>query len=480
METDIYLGEKFDTLIITGPNTGGKTVALKTIGLFCAMGSAGFHIPAQNGSEVGVFDAIYADIGDEQSIEQSLSTFSSHMTNIVKISENLKENTLVLFDELGAGTDPVEGAALAIAIIDKMRAEGCKIAATTHYSELKIYALTTKGIENASCEFNVETLRPTYKLLIGVPGKSNAFAISQKLGLAPDIIEKAKEEVKKEHLVFEDILSDLETQRQEMERQKQKAQQYAAEIERLKTETQKERDHYKKTRENAIKQAKLEASRIVEGARFASEKVMEEIEALRKEQVNAETQSKLANARSMIKGTLKKVDMRDSEGALKSLNTPYKKQAIKIGDTCMVLNLNRPATVATLPDKNGNMTVVAGVMKLSVNEKDIRITKEKVMDKKDSVASRYVSNSQRSTKTVKMELDLRGMDSEEGRSALEKYIDDAAMAGLHTVTIIHGKGTGVMRAMVHDYLRGCKCVIEYRLGRYGEGETGVTVVEIRG
>lgn len=480
--TDVYLGKDFDTLVITGPNTGGKTVALKTMGLFTVMACAGLQIPAAEESEVAVFDGVYADIGDEQSIEQSLSTFSSHMTNIVNILSCVDSNSLVLFDELGAGTDPVEGAALAIAIIEKIRGVGAKVAATTHYSELKTFALSTDGVENGSCEFDVQTLRPTYKLLIGIPGKSNAFAISSKLGLSEDIIEAAKGKVAKENIQFEDILTDLETQRQEMEKQKNLAQFHAEEMERLRADLQKERDHYKATRENAIRQAKLEAGRIIEQAKFASEKAMEEIERLRKQKIDEEIQHKMSVSRSIIKGALNKVDLhKDDPDALRRPNIPYRKQKFHVGDTVTILNLNKTATVETLPDRNGNLTVVAGVMRVAVNERDIRIDNTMVKkDKNDQTGMKYIKNStDRMNRTVKTEVDLRGMDGEQALVELEKYLDDAVVSGLHQVTIIHGKGTGVLRNVVQQRLKGHPHVKSFRLGKYGEGETGVTIAELK-
>jgi DNA mismatch repair protein MutS2 len=431
---------------------------------------------------VAVFDGVYADIGDEQSIEQSLSTFSSHMTNIVNILSCVDSNSLVLFDELGAGTDPVEGAALAIAIIEKIRGVGAKVAATTHYSELKTFALSTDGVENGSCEFDVQTLRPTYKLLIGIPGKSNAFAISSKLGLSEDIIKAAKGKVAKENIQFEDILTDLETQRQEMEKQKNLAQFHAEEMERLRADLQKERDHYKATRENAIRQAKLEAGRIIEQAKFASEKAMEEIERLRKQKIDEEIQHKMSVSRSIIKGALNKVDLhKDDPDALRRPNIPYRKQKFHVGDTVTILNLNKTATVETLPDRNGNLTVVAGVMRVAVNERDIRIDNTMVKkDKNDQTGMKYIKNStDRMNRTVKTEVDLRGMDGEQALVELEKYLDDAVVSGLHQVTIIHGKGTGVLRNVVQQRLKGHPHVKSFRLGKYGEGETGVTIAELK-
>ncbi|MGI6031062.1 MAG: endonuclease MutS2 [Eubacteriales bacterium] len=480
--TDIRLGEEFDTLVITGPNTGGKTVALKTMGLFCAMAAAGLHIPAQEESRVAVFDNIFADIGDEQSIEQSLSTFSSHMTNIVRVMREVDERSLVLFDELGAGTDPVEGAALAVAIIEHIRSIGARVAATTHYSEIKEFALSTPGVENASCEFDVETLRPTYRLLIGIPGKSNAFAISSKLGLPAEIIEAAKAKVNQQNVAFEDILTNLERDRQEMERQRKAAEAASREIQDLRNDLKQQRDHYKQTRENAIRQARLEASRIVEQARYAADKAMEEVEALRKAKIDEETQRRMGNARAMVKSLLKGADdHQKNPDALRPANIPYKKQKLHLGEAVQLLNLNKPATVLTLPDKDGYLTVQAGVMKVRVHEREIRVTEEMTRQQKKEPASaaRFIKGSDRSTRKVRTELDLRGQDAQSALMELDKFIDDAVVMGLHQVVIIHGKGTGVLRDAVQQRLRALRPVASFRLGTYGEGENGVTIVELK-
>lgn len=477
---DIYLGKDFDTLVITGPNTGGKTVALKTLGLFCAMACAGLHIPAEDGSAIAVFDSIFADIGDEQSIEQSLSTFSSHMTNIVSVLQCVSDQSLVLFDELGAGTDPVEGAALAVAIIERMREIGARVAATTHYSEMKEFALCTDGVENASCEFDVETLRPTYKLLIGIPGKSNAFAISSKLGLPDDIIEEAKKKVDQENVDFEEILAGLERDRQEMERQRMQAEEDAKKIADMKAELKKEKDHYKRTRENAIRQAQLEAKRIVEQAKFASDKAMEEIEQLRKQKIDEEIQNKMSRTKMMIRSALRGVDLsKNDPDALRNPNIPHRRYKLKVGDTVQMLNLNKPAQVLTLPDKDGYLTVLAGVMKVRVHEREIRPSEIPMQVKNDPTATRFIKNSDKATRQVKTELDLRGMDSVSAMVDLDKFIDDAVIMGLHQVTIIHGKGTGVLRGAVHDRLRSHPSVKSFRLGKYGEGENGVTIAELK-
>ena len=471
---DIELGNEFTTLVITGPNTGGKTVTLKTVGLFVLMLQAGLHIPAKEGSEFGMFGSVYADIGDEQSIEQSLSTFSSHMKNIVYILKEADEESLVLFDELGAGTDPTEGAALAIAILERLTKRGICTMATTHYSELKIYAMTTEHVQNACCEFDVETLRPTYRLLVGVPGKSNAFAISQKLGLDAYIIHKAKEFLSQDNLRFEDVLSDIEKNRTQAEKEKDEAAILKSEIEKLKIEIKKEKERINKEKSNIIAKAKEEARAIVMNTRYESEELLERLKELYKQGIDANNEKSLQEARAGIR------NLDNIEGGLvesfeqhEYLEAP---KNLKPGETVLMLNLNQKATVLDEPDPDGQVMVQAGIMKIKVNTKQLK----RVDEQKESLdrINRVRVAGVKSTE-VKLELDLRGLNVEEAIDKVDKYIDDAVIAGLHEVSIIHGKGTGTLRNAVHTHFKGHAHVAAYRLGSYGEGDTGVTVVELK-
>ncbi len=471
---DIELGNEFTTLVITGPNTGGKTVTLKTVGLFVLMLQAGLHIPAKEGSEFGMFGSVYADIGDEQSIEQSLSTFSSHMKNIVLILNEADEESLVLFDELGAGTDPTEGAALAIAILEGLTKRGICTMATTHYSELKIYAMTTENVQNACCEFDVETLRPTYRLLVGVPGKSNAFAISQKLGLDAYTIHKAKEHLSQDNIRFEDVLSDIEKNRTQAEKEKDAATILKREIESLKIEAKKEKDRINKEKSNIIAKAKEEARAIVMNTRYESEELLDRLKDLYKQGIDANNEKSLQEARAGIR------NLDNIEGGLvesfvshEYLEAP---KDLKPGETVLMLNLNQKATVLDEPDSDGQVTVQAGIMKVKVNTKQLkRVDEQKEsLDKINRVRVAGVKSS-----AVKLELDLRGLNVEEAIDRVDKYIDDAVIAGLHEVSIIHGKGTGTLRKAIHIHFKGHAHVAAYRLGSYGEGDTGVTVVELK-
>ena len=471
---DIELGNEFTTLVITGPNTGGKTVTLKTVGLFVLMLQAGLHIPAKEGSEFGMFGSVYADIGDEQSIEQSLSTFSSHMKNIVLILNEADEESLVLFDELGAGTDPTEGAALAIAILEGLTKRGICTMATTHYSELKIYAMTTENVQNACCEFDVETLRPTYRLLVGVPGKSNAFAISQKLGLDAYTIHKAKEYLSQDNIRFEDVLSDIEKNRTQAEKEKDEAAILKSEIEKLKIEIKKEKERINKEKSNIIAKAKEEARAIVMNTRYESEELLDRLKELYKQGLDANNEKSLQEARAGIR------NLDNIEGGLvesfvshEYLEAP---KNLKPGETVLMINLNQKATVLDEPDSDGQVTVQAGIMKVKVNTKQLkRVDEQKEsLDKINRVRVAGVKSS-----AVKLELDLRGLNVEEAIDKVDKYIDDAVIAGLHEVSIIHGKGTGTLRKAIHIHFKGHAHVAAYRLGSYGEGDTGVTVVELK-
>ena len=469
--TNIYIGKDFNTLLITGPNTGGKTVTLKTVGLFTLMGQSGLHISAFDNSQLTVFDEVFADIGDEQSIEQSLSTFSSHMTNIVKILDKITNNSLVLLDELGAGTDPTEGAALAISIIQYLHKIGVRTLVTTHYSELKLFALSTDGVENASCEFDVQTLRPTYRLLIGVPGKSNAFAISQRLGLPEFLIEDAKEVLSHEDVKFEDVITDLEINRKSLEIEKEKAEEYRKEAERLRVEAQKQREKLNSQREKIIRKANEEARILISDAKDEADKVLKEI---RKLQRTGNTKA-IEEKRQSLKDKMSKVESKLTKNEKKNYNVPEK---LVIGDKVKVHSLNQSGVVATLPHKNGNVTVKTGIMKVTVSIKDLSL------DQSDSVImatpKRFASSIKRKkASNVSAEIDLRGCLADEAIDLVDKYLDDAYLAGVSPVTIIHGKGTGALRKAVHTFLKTNAHVKSFRLGQYGEGESGVTVVELK-
>lgn len=469
---DIELGYDFSTLVITGPNTGGKTVTLKTVGLFVLMLQAGLHVPVKEGSEFGIFRDVFADIGDEQSIEQSLSTFSSHMKNIVTILKEADEESLTLFDELGAGTDPTEGAALAMAILEYFTKRQICTMATTHYSELKIYAMTTPRVQNACCEFDVDTLRPTYRLLVGIPGKSNAFAISSKLGLDPYIIHRAKEFLSKDNIQFEDVLSDIEKNRTQTEKEMDAVRNLKNEIERLKEEIQKEKERVSKEKTGIIAKAREEARSIVLNARYEAEELLEKLKDLVK-QGAAVNDKMLQEARTGVRrldnlegGFVESYEVEENEDA---------PQDLKPGETVMMINLNQRATVLDAPDADGQVLVQAGIMKVKVNINQLkRVDEQKEsLDKMQRVRVKGVKASD-----IKLELDIRGLNVEEALERVDKYIDDAVIAGLHEVTLIHGKGTGTLRKAIHDHLRGNTHVVSYRLGQYGEGETGVTVVEL--
>lgn len=468
--TDIYIGKKFNTLLITGPNTGGKTVSLKTLGLFTLMGQAGLHISAFDNSELAVFDNVFADIGDEQSIEQSLSTFSSHMTNIVRILDSVTPDSLVLLDELGAGTDPTEGAALAISIIKYLHDLGVRTAVTTHYSELKVFALTTEGIENASCEFDVETLRPTYRLLIGVPGKSNAFAISQRLGLPEYIINEAKEVLSHEDLRFEDVITDLEISRKALVIEQEKAEEYRKEAQRLKSETEKQRNKLEEQREKIIRQANEKARSLISDAKDEADAIIKEMRKLQKDGINTQA---LEEQRAKLKDKMNKVESKLSAKA----EHKVPKTLVK-GDRVKIHSLNQTGIVSVPPNKNGDVKVKAGIMTITVNIKDLSLdTSEEQLTYEPKKFATNISRKKRSN--VSAEVDLRGMLALEAIDKLDKYLDDVYLAGVSPVTIIHGKGTGALRKAVHEYLRGNPRVKGYRLGQYGEGEAGVTIVEMK-
>lgn len=479
VSNDIYLGEKFDSLIITGPNTGGKTVTLKTIGLFSLMAASGLHIPVSDGSRAALFSGVYADIGDEQSIEQSLSTFSSHMVNIVNVLESIEPGNLVLFDELGGGTDPTEGAALAISIIEYLKARGVKTVSTTHYSELKVFALSTDRVENASCEFDIDTLSPTYKLLIGVPGKSNAFAISRRLGLDERVIDRANEILSDEDIKFEDVLTDLEANRTKAREDREQVERMRREIRELQKTVEADRIKLKENKSRIMEEARREAKLIVMDAREEANKIIRDLEKLKNETKSNKLSEKTQKAREALKEKEESIDkkMQNAKKPKKIYTEPPKN--LKPGETVKIVDMNEMATVIKAPDKNGMVKVQAGIIKL-----DVHITNLKRVEDTTSkeLAQRYVKTTrafESKTKNVSTELDIRGENVEEAYMSVGKFIDDCYLANISPVSIIHGKGTGVLRKGVHEILRKHKYVKEFRLGRYGEGETGVTIVELK-
>lgn len=469
------LGGAYDTLVITGPNTGGKTVTLKTIGLLCVMAACGLHIPAADGSEVPVFEGVLADIGDEQSIEQSLSTFSSHMTNIVKILDACNDGTLLLFDELGAGTDPVEGAALATAIIEYARKRGAVIAATTHYAELKVYATTTDGVQNASCEFDVESLRPTYRLLIGIPGKSNAFAISERLGLSPKVIEDAKGRVSSESANFENTIELLEKERQRLENEREETERKLRAADEDAKKAEKLRRELTVRLEMANEKARRDAQRILDDARRTAERTFDELDAMRKRQTRQQDHIRENEARAELRRALNEAD--EKLVAVPQGEQKPKKSArpVETGDTVEILSMGVKATVlAVSPDRV--LDLQAGVIKTTAREDEVLLISGPPKAKPTGPA---VASPGLRRESVSSELDLRGMMTDEAIPVLERYIDNAVMAKLEKVTVIHGKGTGALRTAVQQNLKMNRAVKSFRLGRYGEGENGVTVVELK-
>ena len=474
----VWLGKDFDLLIVTGPNTGGKTVSLKTVGLFTLMGQAGLHIPAFDGSELAVFDEVFADIGDEQSIEQSLSTFSAHMTNIVDILGKADSRSLCLFDELGAGTDPTEGAALAIAILNFLHNMKCRTMATTHYSELKIYALSTPGVENACCEFDVQTLRPTYRLLIGIPGKSNAFAISKKLGLPDYIIDDAKNHIEAEDETFEDIISHLEESRLTIEKERAEIQSYKEEIARLKSGLEQKEERFDERRDKMIRSANEEAQRILREAKETADRTIKNINKLA---LSSGVDTKALEAeRAKLRDNLKKVE---SGLTLKQDTKPRKAinpKTLKIGDGVRVLSMNLKGTVSTLPDAQGNLFVQMGILRSRVKLDDLELIQENSVSGPGLDSRRKGSGSSgikmSKSASVSPEINLLGMTVDEAVAYLDKYLDDAYIAHLPQVRVVHGKGTGALRAGVHKHLKRLKYVKEFHLGEIGEGDAGVTIV----
>ncbi|MBW9153600.1 endonuclease MutS2 [Clostridium estertheticum] len=472
--SNIYLGGEFTSLVITGPNTGGKTVTLKTVGLIQLMAMSGILIPAREGSMVSFFDEIFADIGDEQSIEQSLSTFSSHMTNIVNIIAKADIKSLALFDELGAGTDPTEGAALAVSILENLRARGTKVVATTHYSELKGYALKTSGVENASVEFNVDTLSPTYRLIIGVPGKSNAFEISKRLGLPDYIIKSARENISKETLEFEELVQSLQEKSIKVERDARESEALKLEASKLKDKYQEKLYKLENIRENAMYEAQREAKRLIKNAKEESDVILKNMRELEKLGYSSEARQMLEEERKKIKNKLDSIEIHVEKN---NETLGEKVKNVKQGEEVYLPSLNQKVIVISKPDKKGEVQVQAGIMKINVKVEDLRVSKLSAEDKKKAKIKKREMKLNLSN--VSTSVDLRGMDSEEAIFTVDKYLDEACLGGLKEVTIIHGKGTGVLRKSITDMLKRHGHVKAYRLGNYGEGGSGVTVAEIK-
>lgn len=471
---DISIGKDYDTLVITGPNTGGKTVSLKTLGLFTLMAQSGLHIPALENSEIAIFENVFADIGDEQSIEQSLSTFSSHIVNLVDILNQVTKDTLVLADELGAGTDPTEGAALAISIIEYIRGFGARVLATTHYSELKMYALTTDGVENASCEFDVNTLSPTYRLMIGVPGKSNAFAISKRLGVSDFILENAKKRIDNDNIKLEDIITSLEENRKKAEEDSKSAQMAFRDAKIYKTNIRREMEDLEKKKAKILKDARAEALSIIENAKKQSQDVLREVREIKASESYNELVKKAEKVKNALKAESDKLIADAGNEQVK--RKPLKN--VRLGETVHVVSLNADAQVLTMPDKKGALTVQAGIMKIKTNLSDLSRIDSKNEEKKKSKTISAAFKTDKKT-TASLETDVRGMTLDEAILVVDKFIDDSYLSGLHEVTIIHGKGTGVLRSGIADFLRTHPTVKSYRAGRFGEGEMGVTVVTLK-
>lgn len=477
----IELGTSYSCLIITGPNTGGKTVSIKTAGLLTLMTMCGLMIPVTDGSKVGIFSDIRVDIGDEQSIEQSLSTFSSHMNNIISILKSCGSKSLILLDELGSGTDPVEGAALAVSVLRTLKNRGCFIIATTHYQEVKMFALEEEGVENACCEFDVATLKPTYKLIIGVPGKSNAFAIVRRLGMSGDIIDSAQELVSEENKRFEQVVEDLEKSRQELEALKADIAKEQEKTRLLTLQIEQERVEAEKAKEFEISKARQQAMSIVEEVRFEADLLMEDLEKLRKEKDKADFSEKVKSARSKVNSTLNK--MYDTANPVTERKTEKYKlpRALKLNDKVRLMDIDKTGTLVSIPDNSGSCFVMVGIIRTKTNVSNLRLEDEKKTPAQKTVQKGSVSRQVQSNATRKssLELDIRGMTADEGIMELDGFIDSCIMGGLKIITVIHGKGTGVLREAVHRYLKSCKYVKSYRLGVYGEGEAGVTVVELK-
>lgn len=482
---DISLGKDFDLLVVTGPNTGGKTVSLKTVGLFTLMGQAGLHIPALDRSELSVFTQVYADIGDEQSIEQNLSTFSAHMTNTISILKSADENSLCIFDELGAGTDPTEGAALAIAILKHLHDKGIRTMATTHYSELKVFALTTPYVENACCEFDVETLRPTYRLLIGIPGKSNAFAISSKLGLPDEIIESAKEHISEEDESFEDLLTNLETSRRTIENERNEIQNYKAEITSLKQKLEQKQERLDAQKDKILREANEEARKILQDAKDIAD---ETIRNFQKIDTNSTSIKDLEKARTKVRDKINEKNAKLSSTKEKPTHKILKPTQIKLGDMVKVVSMGLKGTISSKPDAKGDLFVQCGIIRSKVNIEDLVLINENALSSATNSKKGYGGGMKSSgsghigmakTATLSTEINLLGKTVDEAISELDKYLDDAYLSHAPSVRIVHGKGTGALRQAVHQHLKRISYVKSYHLGEYGEGDSGVTIADFK-
>ncbi len=483
---NIYLGDEFDTLVITGPNTGGKTVSIKTLGLLTLMAMCGLMVPTGDGSKISVFSQVLADIGDEQSIEQSLSTFSGHMTNIVSILDSADDRTLVLMDELGAGTDPTEGAALAVAIIEELRAKGAKIGATTHYTEMKMYALETPGVENGSCEFDIATLSPTYKLLIGVPGRSNAFAISSRLGLDNGVIDRAKELVSGEATKFEDVVTKLEGERKEMEDAKKQARIHQQEIAMLRADMDKQIERLERDKENDLQRARDQARAIVDSVTKESQRLLDELEEIKRSKDKEDFSLNVNTAKGQFKANLRKLEeLADPVTGRMNKNYTPPRPFVR-GDNVRVADINKDGVLMSNPDQNGNVTVMIGSMKMKLNVSSLRLSQSsgkntsfngKSISTRGGVSTKGITSARE--RSTKQEINLLGMTSDEAIMELDRFIDSAVMSHYNIVYIIHGKGTGVLRKAVQAHLKRHRSVRTFRLGTYGEGESGVTVAELK-
>ena len=484
---DIHLGKEFDLLIVTGPNTGGKTVSLKTVGLFTLMGQSGLHIPALDRSELGVFTEVYADIGDEQSIEQNLSTFSAHMTHTISILKNADENALCIFDELGAGTDPTEGAALAIAILKHLHDKGIRTMATTHYSELKVFALTTSYVENACCEFDVETLRPTYRLLIGIPGKSNAFAISSKLGLSDEIIASAREHISEEEESFEDLLTDLENSRRTIENERNEIQRYKAEIESLKKKLEQKQERIDAQKDKILREANEEARKILQEAKDVADEAIRDFQ---KVNVSKTSIQDLEKTRTKVRDKITEKNAKLTTTQEKPTHKLLKPNQIKPGDMVKVVSMGLKGTISSKPDAKGDLFVQCGIIRSKVNIKDLVLINEDALSGNAAYKKSFGgAGSPKRTgggnigmskaATLSTEINLLGRTVDEALSELDKYLDDAYLSHAPSVRIVHGKGTGALRQAVHQYLRRISYVKSFHLGEYGEGDSGVTIAEFK-
>ena len=475
---DVRLGKDFDLLVITGPNTGGKTVSLKTVGLFTLMGQAGLHIPALDRSELSIFSEVYADIGDEQSIEQSLSTFSSHMTRVVHILQHADADSLCLFDELGAGTDPTEGAALAIAILNYLHDRGIRTMATTHYSELKIYALSTNFVENACCEFDVETLRPTYRLLIGIPGKSNAFAISSKLGLSDEIIHAAKEQISKEDESFEDVIADLEQSRVTIEKEQQEIAEYKERIRTLQEQLQKKNEKIDQAKDKILRDANEKARAILQEAKDVADETIRDFNKAGASADIKELEKKRQKVRDKINEKNGKLALGNNQKKPANQKTVDPKK-LKKGDSVKIISMNLKGIVNTLPDARGNLFVQCGIMRMQTNVHDLVPVKEETITAPALQRTNTGKLKMSKSFSVSSEINLLGCTVDEAIAKLDKYLDDAYLAHLPSVRVVHGKGTGALRSAVQSHLKRLKYVKEYRLGEYGEGDAGVTIVTFK-